>query len=64
MLEVAANSRCSLLVAVSTSTYTQRNKINSFLFEKVIELVFENNYPNMSNTFCRIKTLTGNETDI
>ena len=49
MLEVSADSMCSLVVAVSTSTYTQRNKINRFQFEKVIELDFENNYPNFSS---------------
>lgn len=49
MLDVARDCRCSIVTAVSTSTYTQRNKINRFQFEKVLEMDFENNYLNFSS---------------
>ena len=48
VLETAKEIGYTIVVSLSTSAYTQRNKINTFHFEKLLEVSIADNYANYS----------------
>lgn len=54
-IEAAKEGGFPLIMSESSSAYTQRNKINKFQFEKVVEITYEGNYENYSEMPAEIK---------
>ena len=55
VLETAKERGFTIVMSESTSTYTQRNKINRFGFEVVLERNFSDSYANYSEMFEEMK---------